>query len=49
MKDTHRKFEEKFGGKVFVVFSVKKGDKKEIDNQEVIGEIKEQIERLRKL
>ena len=45
---THRDFEEKFGGKVFTIFSIKRGDKKEIHNQEVISEIKEFIGRLRK-
>jgi hypothetical protein len=45
---THRDFEEKFGGKVFTIFSIKRGDKKEIYNQEVISEIKEFIDQLRK-
>ena len=44
---THRDFEEKFGGKVFTIFSIKRGDKKEIYNQEVISEIKEFIDQLR--
>jgi len=48
LSKTHRKFEEKFGGKVFTIFSIKRGDKKEIYNQEVIHEIKELIGRLRK-
>lgn len=48
LSKTHRKFEEKFGGKVFTIFSIKRGDKKEIYNQEVIQEIKELIGRLRK-
>jgi predicted RND superfamily exporter protein len=45
---THQKFQEKFGGKVFIVFSVKVGDKKKIKNVEIIDEIKKEIERLRK-
>jgi hypothetical protein len=49
MEETHKKFEEKFGGKVFIVFSIKEGDKKKIYNQEVVYEIKKEIERLRKL
>jgi len=49
MEKTHKKFEEKFGGKVFIVFSIKKGDKKDIYNKEVINEIKKEIERLRNL
>jgi len=48
LSKAHRKFEEKFGGKVFTIFSIKKGDKKEIYNKEVINEIKELIGRLRK-
>ena len=45
---THRDFEEKFGGKVFTIFSIKRGDKKEIYNQEVIREIKDFIDQMRK-
>ena len=45
---THQKFQEKFGGRAFIVFSVKVGDKKRIKNVEVIDEIKKEIERLRK-
>ncbi len=45
---SHRKFQEKFGGKVFTVFSVKEGKKKVIHNPEVIEEIKKEIERLKK-
>jgi len=40
-------FEEKYGGKVFVVFSSKVGNKKEIQNKEVIDEIKQEIIRLK--
>ncbi len=45
---THLKFQKKFGGRVFIVFSVKVGDKKTIKNIEVIEEIKNEIEKLRK-
>ncbi len=45
---THNKFQKKFGGRVFIVFSVKVGDKKTIKNIEVIEEIKNEIEKLRK-
>jgi len=49
MQETsHRKFQEKFGGKVFTVFSVKEGKKKVIHNPEVIEEIRKEIERLKK-
>ncbi len=45
---THKKFEEKFGGQVFTVFSVKVGNKKEIKNKEVIEAIKSEINRLKR-
>lgn len=45
---THLKFQKKFGGRVFIVFSIKVGDKKKIKNTEVIEEIKNEIMRLRK-
>ena len=48
-KETHQKFTEVFGGKVFYLFSEKVGDRKEIKNKEVIEEIKKEIERLRNL
>lgn len=43
---THKKFTAKFGGKVFYVISVKLGDKKTIQNVEVIDEIRNEIKRL---
>ncbi len=44
----HKKFEEKFGGKVFFIYSVKSsGKKKMIYNLEVIDEIKKEIDRLK--
>lgn len=43
---THKKFTEKFGGKVFYVFSAKVGERKEIQNKEVIAEIGTEIKRL---
>ena len=43
---SHLKFQEKSGGKVFTVFSIKSGKKKEIYNNEVIEEIKKEIKRL---
>jgi len=45
---THEKFEKKYGGKVFYVYSAKSADKKVIMNREVIEEIKQEIERLKK-
>jgi len=48
-EDSHIKFTEVFGGKVFYLFSAKNGDKKEIMNKNVIDEIKIEIDRLRKV
>lgn len=45
---THKKFTEKYGGKVFYVISIKKGDKKKIYNTSIIDEIREEIDRLRR-
>lgn len=45
---THLKFQKKFSGRVFIVFSVKVGDKKTIKNTEVIDNIKNEIEKLQK-
>jgi len=43
----HKRFEEKFGGKVFFVYSIKSGKKKKIYNTEVFEEIKKEIKRLK--
>jgi len=43
---SHQQFTEKFGGKVFYIYSIKEGEKKVIFNTEVIEEIKKEIERL---
>jgi len=40
-------FKEKYGGKVFIVFSSRAGSKKVVRNKEVIVEIKDGIERLK--
>jgi len=45
--ETHKKFTEVFGGKVFYLFSTKVGDRKEIQNKDVIDEIRQEIERLK--
>ncbi|MDR0973924.1 MAG: MjaI family restriction endonuclease [Prevotellaceae bacterium] len=47
--DTHQKFTEVFGGKVFYLFSAKVDGKKEIQNKEVIEEIRKEIERLERV
>ncbi|MFO7659265.1 MAG: MjaI family restriction endonuclease [Bacteroidales bacterium] len=44
--ETHQKFTEVFGGKVFYLFSEKVGERKEIKNKEVIDDILKEIERL---
>ena len=45
---THVKFTQKYGGKVFYLYSCKSGEKKVIVNTEVIDEIKQEINRLSK-
>ena len=47
-KRTHKKFTDKFGGKVFYIISVKEGKKKIIYNPEIIEEIRNEIERLKR-
>lgn len=47
--ETHKKFNTKYGGSVFYVYSEKVNGKKEIANKEVIDEIKKEIERLKGL
>ena len=49
MSRSFQDFEEKFGGKVFVIFSTRKGNKKDIVNKEIIEEIRLEIERLKKI
>ncbi|MBW7887975.1 MAG: MjaI family restriction endonuclease [Bacteroidetes bacterium] len=48
-EQSHQKFTEVFGGKVFYLFSAKVGEKKEIQNKEVINEINIEIKRLEQL
>ncbi len=43
---SHKKFKSKFGCKVFNVFSIKENNRKEIYNDDVIDEIREEIRRL---
>lgn len=44
---THRRFSQRYGGKVFYVISVKEGANKVIHNREVIDQIRAEIERLK--
>jgi hypothetical protein len=46
-ESTHKKFTELFGGKVFYIYSHKNDNKKVIVNEEVIDDIKKEIERLK--
>lgn len=48
-KKTHKKFQEKYGGKVFIILSIKNGNKKEIYDKNIIDEIKQEIIRLRSI
>ncbi|HNW88296.1 MAG TPA: MjaI family restriction endonuclease [Bacteroidales bacterium] len=45
-EETHKQFTEGFGGKIFYIYSVKNGERKEIYNKEVIDEIATEIKRL---
>lgn len=44
---THIEFSKQYGGRVFYIYSCKKGDKKIIVNTEVIDEIRQEIEKLK--
>jgi hypothetical protein len=49
MRESHERFEREQGGKVFIVFSVsEKGGAKRIYNEDVIREIRAEIERLQR-
>ncbi len=45
---THKKFTDKYGGRVFYVLSIKEGRKKKIYNTEVISEIQGEVKELQK-
>lgn len=47
MQSSFQSFEDKYGGKVFMIFSTRAGDKKIIKNKEVIDEIRAEITRLK--
>jgi hypothetical protein len=44
---SHDLFTKRYGGRVFYVFSAEAGEKKEIQNKEVIAEIRQEIEHLK--
>lgn len=45
--ETHKKFKVKFGGSVFYIYSEKVNGKKVIANEEVVEDIKKELERLK--
>ena len=47
MSVSFQNFEKKFGGKVFVVFSTRSGDRKVVLNKEIIEDIKKEVKRLK--
>ena len=47
MQANFQQFEGKYGGKVFIIFSSKVGNKKEVKNKEVLDEIAAEIARLK--
>ena len=47
MSGSFQDFEKKFGGKVFVIFSSRQGNRKDIVNKEIIKDIEKEIERLK--
>jgi len=46
--ETHKKFSQLFGGKVFYIISIKENNQKKIYNSEVIDEIKNEMNKLNK-
>jgi len=47
MSSSFQDFEDQHGGKVFIIFSTRTGDKKVIVNKEIVEEIKVEIDRLK--
>lgn len=47
MSNSFKAFEEIYGGKVFVVFSTRMGNKKDIVNKDILEQIRIEIERLK--
>jgi len=44
--ETHKQFTDGMGGRVFYIYSIKNGDKKEIYNKDVVLQIEQEIQRL---
>lgn len=49
MHASHQEFEQRFGGKVFIIFSTREGRQKRIANPEVIPAIQAELQRLQSL
>jgi len=49
MAKNFENFEKEYGGKVFIIFSTRVGNKKDIINKEIIEDINKEIQRLKKL
>ena len=47
--ETHKKFTDKYGGKVFYIYSIKNGNKKVIANTEIMEDIEKEIKRLKSI
>ena len=47
MSASFQNFEKKYGGKVFIIFSTRTGNKKDIVNKEIIKDIENEINRLK--
>lgn len=47
MSNSFQDFENKYGGKVFVIFSTRTGNRKDIVNKEILQDIKKEVERLK--
>jgi len=46
LEGQHKKFTNEYGGKVFIIYSIKKDNKKVIQNEKIVDELKEEIKRL---
>ncbi len=47
MKTSFQTFKEKYGGEVFVIYSIKQNNKKIIQNMEIVDKIKAEVKRLK--
>jgi len=49
MSASFQNFEKKYGGKVFIIFSTRVGNKKDIVNKDIIKDIANEIHRLKSM